>query len=385
MLARICAFLWVILLASWTLAQDVPKFELQPVVQQLRHPVYVWHDGISDRLYIVEQRGTIRLVEDGKLLPTPYLDIVQQVESGGECGLLSVAFSPKFAENGLLYVNYTQKKGRLRTIVSEFRTTPEARQVDPSTERVILSIDQPFANHNGGHILFGPDGMLYIGMGDGGAANDPHNHAQNPRSLLGKILRIDVSSGDPYTIPRDNPFLSDRRFAREIWALGLRNPWRMCFDPESGLMITGDVGQNMYEEVAVVSAGQNHGWRAREGFHPNPTLRMREEPISVDTDPIVEYEHRTYLHAGYRRQALDNCIGGFVYRGRAIPALAGWYLYADYNSGRIWGLRHRRGRLVANQLLMETTINISSFGEDRAGEIYICDHQKGAILKLVPR
>lgn len=371
-----CSLLW----CSVVQAQDAPKIRLEPVLRGLSQPVHYWHDG--KRTFIVEQAGRIKLVVDGKVQSTPYLDISSRVRSGGECGLLSVAFSPKFDENGLFYVNYTRQQGKLQTIISEFKTDPTATTASADAERVILTIDQPFANHNGGHILFGPDGMLYIGMGDGGAANDPHNASQNPSNLLGKILRIDVTPREKYGIPRDNPFLDDPRFAKEVWALGMRNPWRMCFDPQSGLMITGDVGQNVWEEVQTVKAGTNGGWRPREGMHPNPDLK-REDPITPDTDPIVEYEHRNYPRSGTNQPVVDNCIiGGFVYRGTQYPSLSGWYLYADYNSGRIWGLLQRRGKLVANQLLLEPRIRPSSFGEDPDGEMYVVDHG-GSILKVV--
>lgn len=363
-------------------AQETPKIRLEPVVRGLSQPVHLWHDG--KRMFVVEQAGRIKLITDGKVQPEPYLDIAQKVKSGGECGLLSVAFSPGFQENGLLYVNYTRQGGKLQTVVSEFQADPSATTVSPDTERIILVIDQPFANHNGGHVLFGPDGMLYIGMGDGGAANDPYNNAQNPGSLLGKILRIDVTARgqEKYAVPRDNPFLDDQRFRPEIWALGMRNPWRMCFDPQTGTMIAADVGQNLWEELIIVKSGTNGGWRAREGMHPNPGI-PREDPITSDTDPIVEYEHRTYARSGTNQMAVDNCIiGGFVYRGTQHSALSGWYLYADYASGRIWGMLQRRGKLIANTLLLEPRIRPSSFGEDADGEMYVVDHG-GSILRIV--
>ncbi len=364
-------------------AQDVPRIRLEPFAEGFRNPVHLCSDGNNtDRLFVVEQEGTVRLLIGGKTQPKPYLDIVRDVQSGGECGLLSIAFAPDFARSGLFYANYTERKGKLRTLIAEFKADSGATTVSPSTRRIVLTIDQPFANHNGGHILFGPDGMLYIGMGDGGAANDPYNNAQNPDSLLGKVLRIDVRPREAYAIPADNPFVQDKRFRPEIYAIGMRNPWRMCFDPDSGLLMAGDVGQNLWEELTTVKAGGNCGWRPREGAHPNPNL-SREEPISQDTDPMVEYEHKTYYHAGYRRQVMDNCIiGGYVYRGKNSPALAGWYLYGDYTSGRIWGLQQKRGRLIRNELLLESTTHPSSFGEDSSGELYVCDHLKGGILRI---
>jgi len=372
----VCALTW----CNAAHAQDTPKIRLDPVVRGLSQPVYLWHDG--KRMFVVEQAGRIKLIADGSAQAQPYLDIVKNVKSGGECGLLSVAFSPKFQENGLFYVDYTRQQGKLQTVIAEFHADPGAATASADTERVILTIDQPFANHNGGHILFGSDGMLYIGMGDGGAANDPFGNGQNPGALLGKILRVDVTPREKYAVPKDNPFLGDPRFAKEVWALGMRNPWRMCFDPQSGTMIVGDVGQDLWEEVTLAKAGTNGGWRAREGMHPNPNI-PREEPISADTDPIVEYQHRTYARAGTNQPAVDNCIiGGFVYQGSLYPSLSGWYLYADYSSGRIWGMLQRRGKLIANELLLEPRIHPSSFGEDANGEMYVVDYG-GAILKIV--
>lgn len=375
-----------LLLGLWPIqlfCQDAPRVRLEPFVQGLRHPVHAWHDGVTQRLYVVEQSGVVRVVVDGKLQPRPFLDISQEVEYGGECGLLSIAFSPDFAANGLFYVNYTAGSPRLRTVIAEFHAQAGASAASPQSRRVILEIDQPFSNHNGGHILFGPDGMLYIGMGDGGAANDPHNNAQNPRSLLGKILRIDVTPRDGYAVPADNPFVKDGRFRPEIWALGMRNPWRLCFDPDTDEMIAGDVGQNEWEEIQGVKAGTNGGWRPREGAHPNPNI-VREEPITIDTDPIVEYRQQSHPHAGYRRNMRDNCvIGGLVYRGENYPALAGWYLYADNGSGRIWGLKRRGGRIISNMLLLESTTFPSSFGEDARGELYLCDHRGGRVFRIV--
>jgi glucose/arabinose dehydrogenase len=371
----LCALTW----CNVAHAQNAPKIRLDPVVQGLSQPGHLWHDG--KRMFVVEQAGRIRLLADGKVQAQPYLDIVKNVKSGGECGLLSVAFSPKFRENGLFYVNYTRQQGKLQTVIAEFQADPQAAAASADKERVILTIDQPFANHNGGHILFGPDGMLYIGMGDGGAADDPFGNAQNPKSLLGKILRIDVTPRDKYAVPKDNPFVDDPRLAREVWALGMRNPWRMCFDPQTGTMIVGDVGQNIWEEVTLVKAATNGGWRAREGMHPNPNI-PREDPISADTDPIVEYQHRTYARAGTDQRAVDNCIiGGFVYRGSQAPSLSGWYLYADNASGRIWGMLQQRGKLISNELLLEPRIHPSSFGEDPDGEMYVVDYG-GAILKI---
>lgn len=341
----------------------------------LEQPLYLTHDGVDpDRMYVLEQPGRIRIIERGNLLPDAWLDIEKRVHSGGECGLLGLAFHPEFAENGLFYVDYTARKPRLVTIISEFRVDPQSKRVDPSTERIILTIPQPYANHNGGQICFGPDGMLYIGMGDGGAAGDPPNNAQNPKSLLGKILRIDVNSraaGGAYGIPQDNPFVNDPKFAPEIFAWGLRNPWRFSFDRQTGICYCADVGQNLWEEIDIIEKGGNYGWRFREGSHK--FSRDRNPPDDL-IDPIKEYHHDLGL----------SVTGGYVYRGSKSPALVGWYLYADYSSGRIWGLKYENGRVAADDLLLHSRAQPSSFGEDFRGEVYLCDYA-GTIYQIVAR
>src|SRR5687768_3270998 len=226
-----------------------PRIRLQTVVKGLSSPVDLVSDGSADRLFVVEQPGRIRLLVKGRMESTPYLNIVDRVTHQGECGFLGVAFHPQFAKNGFFYVNYTTGStgGRdLRTVVSEFKADPKAKVVNSKNERIVIEIAQPYNNHNGGQVMFGPDGMLYIGMGDGGSGGDPQNRAQNPQELLGKILRIDVNTREGYLVPKDNPFVDDKRFRPEIWALGLRNPWRFSFDRKTGACFTGDVGQNLY-------------------------------------------------------------------------------------------------------------------------------------------
>ena len=359
-----------------------PRVRLQTVAKGLSSPVDVVSDGSADRMFVVEQPGRMRLMINGRLESRPYLNIADRVTHQGECGFLGVAFHPAFAKNGYFYVNYTtgSSRGRdLRTVISEFRADPKAKVVDAGTERIVMEIPQPYNNHNGGQVMFGPDGMLYTGMGDGGAANDPQNRAQNPRELLGKILRIDVTPRDGYAVPKDNPFVGDDRFRPEIWAWGLRNPWRFSFDRATGTCYTGDVGQNAYEEVHVIEKGGNYGWRIREGFHP---FRGNEKPpTGTLIDPIAEYG----------RDKGQSITGGVVYRGKKFPALDGIYFYADYASGRFWGLKYADGKTLANEELRVTingqpTINRvqpSAFGEDKAGEVYVCDHSRGNVYVIV--
>ncbi len=345
----------------------VPKIRIEPLVQGLQNPLYLTHDG-TERIFIVEQVGRIRLFEDGLLQKVPYLDITSRVLSGGECGLLGLAFHPKFSENGYLYVNYTSRRGRITTIISEFRADPKSSRVDPSSERIILTFPQPYSNHNGGQLEFGPDGMLYIGTGDGGSAGDPHNNGQKTSSLLGKILRINVNTRSGYTIPPDNPFVKRSGYRAEVWALGLRNPWRFSFDRETGICYCADVGQNLWEEIDIIEKGGNYGWRFREGAHP--FSRDRNPPADL-IDPIKEYHHDLGL----------SITGGYVYRGKSIPSLVGWYIYGDYSSGRIWGLKYENSKLTADAQMLHSRTQPASFGEGVAGELYLCDHN-GTVYRI---
>src|SRR6266436_3342998 len=252
---------------------ESPKVKLQPVLRGLDRPIqFLPHpDG---RSLVVEQVGRIRFFENGKLTRQPFLDLTKKVYVEYECGLLSIVFHPDFAKNGLLYANYTANAPNLKTFITEYKTDPKSPVVDITTERIVMTIDQPYPNHNGGQFQFGPDGMLYIGMGDGGLHHNPGNTAQNPKSLLGKFLRIDVTTSradipvrHPYAIPKDNPFVNDPNYAPEVYALGVRNPWRFCFDKETGLLYAADVGQDTWEEVDIIEKGGNYGWRIREGAH----------------------------------------------------------------------------------------------------------------------
>ena len=306
-------------------------------------------------LYVVEKGGRVRAVRDGAVDPTPVLDVSDQVSTGSEQGLLGLAFAP---DGGHLYVNYTDTGGDTRIV--EYAVA--GGRADPSSARQLLEIDQPYANHNGGHLAFGPDGHLYIGMGDGGSGNDPENRAQNLGVLLGKVLRIDPtpSAGRPYTIPSDNPFVGQDGARGEIWALGLRNPWRFSFDRDTGDLWIGDVGQNAVEEVNFAAGssdgGENYGWPGMEGTRANKGSR----PAGA-VDPIFEY-----------RQADGGCsvVAGYVYRGSAVPGLTGAFLYGDYCAGDVLAVRQADGAVTEQADLRLDVGNLSSFGQDNAGELY---------------
>lgn len=325
-------------------------FEWKPIVSNLSRPVDVQSafDG-SGRLFIIEKYGAIRILKDGQLLPEPFINIDDRVnDRGNEMGLLGLAFHPKFEQNGYFYVNYTGEGGHTR--ISRFQANGDS--ADPNSELVLMVIDQPFPNHNGGAVVFGPDGYLYLGLGDGGAGGDPLKNGQNTDALLGKILRIDVNNGDPYSIPADNPF------GNEVWAYGLRNPWRISFDRATGDLWIGDVGQGEWEEIDYLPAnspgGANFGWSIMEGNHgydgeAQPGLLL----------PAIEYSHDFGC----------SVTGGYVYRG-SMPEWNGIYLYGDYCSGIIWGLIQADGQWQS-QVLFEAGVTITSFGEDEAGELYL--------------
>ena len=350
-------------------ATPLPPVALRRIAIGLTQPVYVVHAGDgTGRLFVVEQAGVIRIVRDGQLLRAPFLDVRRRVIAGGELGLLSVAFHPRYATNGRLFVNYTTDGGNLRTVIAEYRVSAGNPDVADVAERVLLEIAQPFRNHNGGLNLFGPDGMLYVGMGDGGSGGDPFNNGQRLDALLGKLLRIDVDGATPYRTPPNNPFVGRGSARGEIWAYGLRNPWRFSFDRGTGRLFLADVGQNAWEEVDLVEKGQNYGWNIMEGTHCfNPPTDCNTNGLRV---PIAEYGRA------------DGCsiTGGYVYRGPRIPGLVGRYLFGDYCSGRVWALSETApGRWAAAQLL-ETGLRISSFGEDQDGEIHIVDHSGGVYV-----
>ena len=333
---------------------------LEPVVEGLEQPVFVTHaDDGSGRLFIIEQPGRVRILQDGELARAPFLDLEDRIECCGEQGLLGLAFHPDFPDDPRFFVNYTRAPDGA-TVVSEFQVGPDGRPA--GGERVLLTIPQPWGNHNGGMFAFGPDGLLYVGMGDGGSGGDPQNNGQDPDALLGKMLRIDVDEGEPYGIPEDNPY-ADGGGAPEIYAIGLRNPWRFSFDRQSGELWAGDVGQNAIEEVDRIERGGNYGWRLREGTQPFEPTGSAGNLIP----PVVEYAHE-----GGR----CSVTGGYVYHGQAAPDLQGTYVYADYCSGEILGFADGE-----QQVLLESGLSVSSFGEDEAGELYVVDHD-GAIYQV---
>lgn len=345
-----------------------PQVQLRLVTANLTQPVYLTHAGDnSGRLFIVEQGGTIRIFKSGKpggLLPTPFLNISAKVISGGEQGLLSVAFHPSFATNGRFFVNYTAPGGGPagKSVIAEYHVSTNPDIADPASERVILEIPDPFTNHNGGLNKFGPDGMLYIGLGDGGSGGDPQNNGQNLGTLFGKVLRINVNGAHPYEIPSDNPFVGTRGARGEIWAYGLRNPWRFSFDRCDGRLFLADVGQSNWEEIDVIVKGGNYGWRIMEGAHCfNPPAGCNTSGLSL---PIAEYDHSLGC----------SVTGGYVYRGTRSPDFVGRYVFGDYCTGRLWALWESAPNTWTMTQLIQSTLNISSFGEDQAGELYVVNH-----------
>ncbi len=329
--------------------------------------VFLTHAGDgSGSLFLVLQEGQIIVFQNNDDVEslTVFLDIRDRVDdSENEEGLLGLAFDPHYESNGYFYVHYTASSPS-RSIISRFSVTVDDQQkADIESELVILQINQPFDNHNGGHIAFGPDGYLYIGLGDGGNGGDPHGNGQNNETLLGTILRIDVSDSSEqkkYGIPPDNPFAGLKYEKNEIWAYGLRNPWRFSFDEETGLLWVGDVGQNKFEEIDIVEKGGNYGWNMLEGFHchPDSTSSCDSEKFEA---PIVEYD----------RDEGCSVTGGYVYRGSIFDFLYGSYIYGDFCSGLIWALNYDGTKIVDVTILVDSDLIISSFGEDEEGELYI--------------
>jgi glucose/arabinose dehydrogenase len=316
----------------------------------------------------VEQPGLIQIIQKDQILSTPFLDIRDRVnDSASERGLLGLAFHPDYTRNGTFFVNYTGENGE--TVVSQYQVSDDANQADPDSELILLRIPQPYANHNGGGLKFGPDGMLYIGTGDGGSGGDPLGNGQNLDTLLGKLLRIDVNGEQPYAIPPDNPYVSGGGLP-EIWAYGLRNPWRFSFDRITGDLFMGDVGQNVWEEINFQpvnsSGGENYGWNLREGSHP-----FSSETTEGLTDPVAEYSHEFGC----------SVTGGVVIRSPSLPAWNGIYIYGDYCTGTIWGLLQSEPGLWETTQVFDTNFTLSSFGEDASGEVYLIDY-KGGVYRL---
>ena len=332
--------------------------------------------GEEDRLYVVERPGRIRIVDDGTLVETPFLDITSITSEGGERGLLGLAFHPDYPSTGTFFVNHTNLAGDTRVV--RYTVSPSGDAADPSSATELILVEQPFSNHNGGQLAFGPDGMLYIGLGDGGSSGDPSGHGQNPSTLLGSILRIDVDGGAPYAIPPDNPFADGADGAPEVWMYGLRNPWRFSFDASTGDIYVADVGQNEIEEVSVLSAadaaGANLGWDVLEGTRCYDAETCDRTGLVL---PAHEYTHD------------EGCsiTGGYVYRGAALPQLDGRYFYGDYCGGWV-----RSFRLSSDGAATDVTDHteafgsvgdLASFGLDAAGELYLLDLD-GAVYRMVP-
>ncbi len=346
--------------------------ELELFASGFDGPVALENAG-DDRMFVVEQDGVIRVRQSDGTVST-FLDISGPVNSNSnERGLLGLAFHPDYAQNGEFYVNYTRSGGATR--ISRFNVSSDENIADENSEEVILEIDQPYNNHNGGDIQFGPDGYLYIGMGDGGSANDPDNFAQNTQSLLGKMLRIDIDGASPYEVPSNNPFISDGNVLDEIWAIGLRNPWRYSFDAETGDLWIGDVGQTNLEEIdfqpSSSAGGENYGWRCYEGNNPFNTVGCG--PASDFVDAVFEYSH-----------AGGNCsvTGGFVYRGSMQPELVGNYFCVDYCSGNFWSVYMNAGVWESEMVLQAGQFGWSTFGQDVNNELFVVN-QDGNIYRIV--
>ena len=357
-------------------AGTVPVGLLQ-VADGLAFPLYLTAPPGDPRLFVVEKGGTIRIIESGTLLPLPFLDLTGKVSTGGEQGLLGLAFDPAYATTGRFIVHYTDSAGDTR--VSAFHVSADPDRADPTTEVAILTVDQPFANHNGGQIAFGPDGFLYLGLGDGGSEGDPNGTGQSLGDLLGDIVRISVAGPGGYTIPPDNPFVGVSNARGEVWSYGLRNPWRFSFDRLTGDLYIGDVGQSRLEEIDVAPAaagggrGVNYGWKVMEGSSCYGTTACDTTGLAL---PVLEYDHGQGC----------SITGGYVYRGAAIPALQGQYFYADYCSGFVRSVRVSGGAAgdQADWPTLRPGGAVPSFGEDAAGELYVLS-AAGGVFKIVPR
>jgi glucose/arabinose dehydrogenase len=374
--ALAAALVTLVAALAWAAQADAASYEVKRVKSGLSSAVYVTGaPGQANRLFIVQQGGRIRILERGRLLPGSFLNLSGRVSSGGEQGLLGLAFHPRYATNGRFFVNYTDRSGDTRIVEFRRRTKNRAR----TSGRVLLMIRQPYANHNGGQLAFGPDGLLHIGTGDGGSGGDPENRAQDLDSLLGKILRIDIDGRSPglqYRIPEGNPFRGAGR--GEIYAYGLRNPWRFSFDRARGDIWIGDVGQNAIEEIDFArngrARGANFGWNAFEG---RSGYGGRLRPGSTHRRPVAQYSH-----------ASGSCsvTGGYVYRGTKVPALRGRYVFADYCSGRVWSMRAgpNPGGLRQDTRRIGTAVgNVTSFGEGNDGTLYLIGQAGGTLYRFV--
>ncbi|MDQ3460613.1 MAG: PQQ-dependent sugar dehydrogenase [Deinococcota bacterium] len=354
-------------------ADEPGLLETLEIARDLPQPTSISHAGDgSGRLFVTLQEGRIAVIEDGSVLAEPFLDVSALVSCCGERGLLDVAFHPGYADNGLFFVNYTDANDD--TVVARYEVSDDPDRADPGSAQILLTIAQPYGNHNGGQTSFGPDGYLYIGMGDGGSGGDPQNHGQNTETLLGALLRIDVDGEEPYAIPESNPFVGDETVRDEIWAYGLRNPWRFSFDRATGDLFIADVGQSAREEInfqpAGSSGGENYGWRLMEGSACyNPSADCDDGSLTL---PVLEYDHSQGC----------SVTGGYRYRGAALPGLEGVYLFSDFCSGRIWGGTQDAAGAWSSSELLSTGFSITTFGEDEAGEVYVAD-RGGVLYRLV--
>ncbi len=355
-------------------AYKTPKVELAQMVGGLAKPVTItaMPDVADKRLFVVEQDGLIRTIKADKTLDaTPFLDIKSKVKSSGEMGLLGLAFHPNVADNRYFFVDYVDKNQT--TVIARYTISKATGLGDPSSEKILLKISQPYVNHKGGNVVFGPDGYLYIGMGDGGSGGDPENRGQNKNELLGKMLRLNVDGGDAYAIPADNPFAKGGA-KPEIWAFGLRNPWRFSFDRKNGDLYIADVGQGDYEELDLQKAGskggENYGWRCYEGSHEFNINGCQSAASYVK--PIVEYGHT---------EGRCSITGGYVYRGAKYPALGGKYFYGDFCGGQLYYTEQVSGAW-APVLAASTGYQISVFGEDSSGELYAANYATGVIYQV---
>jgi glucose/arabinose dehydrogenase len=357
--------------AAQNASKDV-RLGVEQVASGLDQPVYLTAPVSDPRLFIVEQPGRIRVVENGRLLDKPFLDIVDKVRSGGEQGLLSVAFHPQYRSNGFLFVNHTDRNGDTR--IERYTVSTDRNVADPRSAKLILSIDQRYSNHQGGLNLFGPDGMLYIGMGDGGSQGDPHGNGQNRNALLAKLLRLNVDRGEPYLIPAANPYAKGGGRA-EIWAIGLRNPWRFSFDRFSGLLYIADVGGDRFEEVNVVPmsiAGVNYGWNVMEGPQCSRSSGCDQTGLQKPALSYATHENSTCA-----------IIGGSVYRGQKIPEIKGQYFYSDYCNSWLRSFGFADGKVTdQHEWPIGKLGSITSFGEDAQGELYICT-SSGRVYRII--
>lgn len=355
-----------------TAAFSESSISLQPVFSGLNQPLFLTHAGDgSGRIFLVERPGRILIAKEGQVIATPFLDLSSKISAVGEMGLLGLAFHPEFAVNGRFFVNYaTTLNGPDRTVLSEFNVSAAHPDLASPSEKILFELTQPARNHNAGMLAFGPDGLLYVATGDGGGAGDPFGNGQNPATLHGKILRIDVDSGDPFAIPSTNPFAGVAGFREETYSWGFRNPWRFSFDRAGGRIFAADVGQNMREEVNIVKPGKNYGWSIMEGslcFPPGAEC----DPTGLEL-PIAEYG----------RDEGQSVTGGYVYRGAQPTPLFGSYIFGDFRSGTIWSLTERPGGVWVRRTLLRTALSIASFGEDEQGELYVLDLAGGDVFRI---